>query len=212
MPGYGWVFVQASNHLNIGVGTVTSGTKAKPAEAKALFNRWLPTLQERWGFTQEHLVDQPLGAALPMAFNRQPLYGGGLMLLGDAAGLVSPFTGEGIAAAMVSARIAAETITSALAQNRPDRRELALRAYPERLLAEYGGYYTLGRGFVTLIEHPKVMQLCTKYGLPRPTLMRLVNKMLSGMYEPHGGDWMDRLIALAARLAPADGLRSGGTR
>jgi len=68
---------------------------------------------------------------------------------------------------------------------------------------DLGGYYTLGRVFVKLIEHPQVMHVCTRYGLPRPLLMKFVLKLLSDCYEPRGGDMVDRTISALARLAPA---------
>ena len=203
MPGYGWVFPVSGNQLNVGVGAVSRSAKTKHGNGRELLGRWLATLERRWGFSQQDVLERPVGAALPMAFSRQPLYAGGLVLLGDAAGMVSPFDGEGVAYAMQSARFAAEAIAEAITRPTPDTRERALRVYPARMKQDLGGYFSLGRVFVYLIEHPRVMHLCTTYGLPRPTLMRLVNKLISDMYEPRGGDWMDRLIATAARLAPA---------
>ena len=82
-------------------------------------------------------------------------------------------------------------------------RERALATYGARMKDDLGGYYTLGRVFVKLIEHPQVMRVCTRYGLPRPTIMKLTHKLLADCYEPHGGDWADRTIAALARLAPA---------
>ena len=70
------------------------------------------------------------GAALPMAFNRQPHYTKGLLLVGDAGGLVNPFNGEGIAYAMESGQIAADVIVQAHARATPAQRELALQRYP----------------------------------------------------------------------------------
>jgi hypothetical protein len=67
---------------------------------------------------------------------------------------------------------------------------------------EMGGYFTLGRIFVELIEHPAVMGVCTRYGLGRPMLMRFTMKLLSGLYEPRGGDVMDRVIQALTRMAP----------
>ena len=66
-----------------------------------------------------------------------------------------------------------------------------------------GGYYTLGRVFVSLIEHPEVMRLCTRYGLPRKRLMRLVTKLLSDGWERRGGDPTDHLIQILSRMVPA---------
>ena len=106
-----------------------------------------------------------------MGFNRQPHYGRGLLLVGDAGGMINPFNGEGIAYAMESAEIAATAMAEAHEQAGSPAAERALESYP-KLKAELGGYYTLGRAFVKLIGHPRVMRVCTTYGLPRRTLMR----------------------------------------
>ncbi len=55
---------------------------------------------------------------------------------------------------------------------------------------------------MTLIEHPKVMRLCTRYGLPRPTLMRFTMKLLAHLYDTRDGDWMDKAISTLAKVAP----------
>ena len=68
--------------------------------------------------------------------------------------------------------------------------------------SDLGGYYGMGRAFAAIIEHPSVMRACTKYGLPRPTIMWITHKLLSDVYEPHGGDWADRILATMARVAP----------
>ena len=72
-----------------------------------------------WGFTEENRTEPIRGAALPMGFNRTPHYTRGLLLAGDAGGMVNPFNGEGIPYAMESGEIAARVITQALA--RPDQ-------------------------------------------------------------------------------------------
>ncbi len=69
--------------------------------------------------------------------------------------------------------------------------------------AAYGGYYTLGRVFVQLIGNPQVMQLATKYGLPRPLLMKFTLKLLANLTDPRGGDALDRVINGLSRMAPA---------
>jgi geranylgeranyl reductase family protein len=203
MPGYGWVFPEMGGLVNVGVGTVTSRARPTKTNYRAMLSKWLGSLGPRWGFTTDDVVDEPRSAALPMAFSRQPLYARGLILVGDAGGMVSPFDGEGIAYALQSARYAAAAIKQALARPAGADRDAALRSYCDRLKSSLGGYFSLGRVFVKLIEHPAVMRVCTRYGLPRPALMRLVMKLLSDLYEPRGGDWMDRTIATLARMAPA---------
>jgi menaquinone-9 beta-reductase len=66
-----------------------------------------------------------------------------------------------------------------------------------------GGYYTLGRAFVKLIGHPPVMHACTKYGLPRKTLMRFTLKLLANLTDSRDGDAMDKIINSLSKIAPA---------
>ena len=118
-----------------------------------------------------------------MAFNRQPHYTKGLLLVGDAGGMVNPFNGEGIAYAMESGQIAADVIVQAT-PGHPGQRELALQRLPAVLKDTYGGYYTLGRAFVKLIGNPKVMKIATQRGLTHPMLMRFTLKMLANLTDP----------------------------
>ena len=143
------------------------------------------------------------GAALPMGFNRTPHYARGLMLVGDAGGMVNPFNGEGIAYAMEAGRIAADVAVQALSRPTQQARERTLLRYPEILRDTYGGYYTLGRYFVKMIGNPAFMKYATKYGLPRPLLMRFTLKMLANLTDPSHGDAMDRLVNGLSRIAPA---------
>lgn len=203
LPGYGWIFPLGDGTANVGLGSVSSTATATKVDYRELLHRWLAGTPAHWGFTPEGQVGPVRGAALPMAFNRKPLYSRGVLLVGDAGGMVSPFNGEGIAYAMQAARRAAEIVVQAHARRTPAARDAVLATYPRVMADELGGYFQLGRVFVRLIEQPAIMRLCTRYGLPRPALMRLVMKLLSDVYEPRGGQASDRLIATLARIAPA---------
>jgi len=203
LPGYGWIFALGDGTVNVGLGSVSSTAAATKIDYKQLFATWMRNVPEEWGFTEENQRGKVRGAALPMAFNRKPIYDRGLMLVGDAGGMVSPFNGEGIAYAMQAARVAADTIAQSRARTTTSSREAALRRYPEIMRQDLGGYYTLGKYFVKIIEHPQVMRLCTRYGLPRPLLMKFTVKLLSDCYEPRGGDLVDRVISGLTKIVPA---------
>lgn len=203
MPGYGWIFGLGDGTANVGLGSVSSRASATKIDYKDLLQRWVANCPPEWGFTPENQVGPVRSAALPMGFNRKPHYTRGLLLVGDSGGMVSPFNGEGIAYAMQAARRAAEVIVQARARTTDVSREATLATYPKIMADELGGYYTLGRVFVKLIEHPEVMRVCTRYGLPRPALMRLTLKLLSDVWEPRGGDLSDRFIATLSKIAPA---------
>lgn len=200
MPGYGWVFGVGDGTSNVGLGILNSSTSFQNVDYRDLLMRWVKSMPAEYGFTPEDMTTQIRGAALPMGFNRTPHYTRGLMLVGDSGGMVNPFNGEGIAYAMESGRIAAETIVAARGHQNVDE---ALSRYPQRLKEEWGGYYTLGRVFVKLIGNDKVMKIATEKGLPHPTLMRFTLKLLANLTEPYGGDAMDRLINALTKVAPA---------
>ncbi len=203
MPGYGWIFSLGDGTANVGLGSVSSTAAATKVDYKDLFARWMENTPEEWEFTPDNQIGPVRGAALPMGFNRGPLYTRGLMLVGDSGGMVSPFNGEGIAYAMQAGRTAAAAIAQSVARPTLYARHRALATYPRAMREDLGGYYTLGRYFVRLIEHPEVMRICTRYGLPRPLIMRFTLKLLSDSYEHSGGDVVDRVISALTKIVPA---------
>ncbi len=204
LPGYGWIFGMGDGTCNVGLGILNTSSAFGRTDYKDLLKRWLDNTPQEWGFRDENMTSPVRGAALPMGFNRQPHYTRGLLLVGDAGGMVNPFNGEGIAYAIESAEIAADAIADAHYRGvGTTSAERALDSYPLRLKAQLGGYYTLGRAFVRLIGHPQVMGVCTKYGLPRKTLMKFTLKLLANLTDSTDGDAMDRLINSLSRIAPA---------
>lgn len=102
MPGgYAWVFPKG-DHLSLGVGSFRGGARG--------LRRRLQALVAGLGLPAGHV--RPRGHALPLYRRRQRLQAGGLLLAGDAAGLVDPLSGEGIRHALASGRLAAEAILS----------------------------------------------------------------------------------------------------
>ncbi|KDO09753.1 geranylgeranyl reductase family protein [Amycolatopsis mediterranei] len=203
LPGYGWAFPLGDGTVNVGLGMLSTSASFRNTDYRALLRQWLDGTPEEWGYREENAIGKVGGAGLPMGFNRTPHYRDGLLLLGDAGGMVSPFNGEGISAAMESAQIAAEVVVQALARREGPSRERALEAYPRAVGELMGGYYQLGNVFAKIIGKPKIMHACTKYGLRVNKLLPLVYKGLSGCYDAKGGDGVDRLIAALAKVTPS---------
>jgi menaquinone-9 beta-reductase len=204
LPGYGWIFGMGDGRVNVGLGVLNSSSAFGKTNYRTMLTDWLATTPADWNLRDESGADGPiLGAALPMGFNRVPHYTRGVLLVGDSGGMVNPFNGEGIAYAMESGELAAEVAVQALARAAGPQREQALRQYPMELKARYGGYSRLGGGFVKLIGHPEVMRIATRHGMPHPTLMRFVLKLLANLTDPRGGDAMDRIINGLTKVAPA---------
>jgi menaquinone-9 beta-reductase len=203
LPGYGWIFGMGDGTSNVGLGLLNTSAAFGNVDYRDLLRRWLAGMPAEWGFTEENRTQPVRGAALPMGFNRTPHYTRGLLLTGDAGGMVNPFNGEGIAYAMEAGELAAEVIAQALARPDAAGAERVLQAYPQALKDAYGGYYALGRRFVQAIGSPRVMQFATRHGMPRPALMRFTLKLLANLTEPRGGDAADRVINALSKMTPA---------
>jgi menaquinone-9 beta-reductase len=202
LPGYGWIFGVGDGTSNVGLGLLNTSDAFKNIDYRDLLRRWVKGMPAEWGYTEENMTGPIRGAALPMAFNRQPHYTRGLLLVGDAGGVINPFNGEGIAYAMETARIAAEVIAQALSRATAAQCERVLRDYPGILKDAYGGYFTLGRLFVEAIGKPGVMKFATRHGMPHPALMRFAMKLLANLTDRRG-DASDRIINALSKVAPS---------
>ncbi len=203
LPGYGWIFGMGDGTSNVGLGLLNTSDAFGNIDYRALLKRWLASMPPEWGLTEENRTQPVRGAALPMGFNRTPHYTRGLVLVGDAGGMVNPFNGEGIAYAMESGELAARSVIQALARPTAAGTERVLQSYPAALKQAYGGYYTLGRTFVKAIGHPSFMKFATRHGIKRPAVMRMTMKLLGNLTEPRDGDAVDRLINALSKMSPA---------
>jgi flavin-dependent dehydrogenase len=110
-PGYGWIFPGPGGTANVGLGVGTKADRRSGSGAVRLLPAYL-----------DHLVDlglldripgslpPRLGGWLKMGMVGTTAAAGRVLLVGDAAGLVNPLQGEGIAQAMTSGRAAAEAV------------------------------------------------------------------------------------------------------
>lgn len=123
--GYGWIFPKG-DHLNVGLGGYRHvGPKLRTG---------LRSLVRFWGHDPEALRGVR-GHHLPWRRETSPLMDGNVLLVGDAAGLLDPLTGEGILAAVRSAQLAAAAIADYLAGENPGLEAYA-KDVEEEILAD----------------------------------------------------------------------------
>ena len=202
LPGYGWVFGMGDGTSNVGLGILSTVNAGASSDYRSMLRAWVESTPEEWGLREENAAGGIGGAALPMGFNRTPVYRDGLLLVGDAGGMVNPFNGEGISYAMQSASMAAQHVVQALARPEGPSRERALEGYPAAVRADLASYYRLGNRFAHALGHPWLVQYTARYGLPRRTLMRFLLKLLAGLHDGRDGDAMDRTMELLLRVTP----------
>lgn len=199
LPGYGWIFPLDDGLVNVGWGLISTSRHFQTTSYRTVLDHWVSGFPAEWGMGRDTMVGTPKGAGLPMAHNRHPHVVKGAVLVGDSAGMVNPFNGEGISYAIEASGMAAD----AIARAHRSGLESDLRRYPRALAAEWGGYFTLGRLFLEVMGNPVVMQLCTRYGMPRRRLMEFVFRTMAHLVEPDSRRLTDVLVTTLARVVPA---------
>ena len=130
-PGYGWLFPGADGAANVGIG-VGLGHQRQQAQLRGEMDRFCSMLRAAGDLAGEAQRGSVIGGWLRMGGTGTPPAAGNVLLVGDAAGLVNPLQGEGIAPAMVSARLAARAVLAD-----PTR---AAQLYSEAVTEAFGRY------------------------------------------------------------------------
>jgi geranylgeranyl reductase family protein len=118
LPGYFWIFPLPDGTANVGVGMRSDHVSSRKINLK---NEMLsiiqtnPILKER--FKNAELIDEIKGYGLPLGSKKRKISGERFMLVGDAASLIDPFTGEGVGNAMLSGKLAAEQAAKCISKN-----------------------------------------------------------------------------------------------
>jgi geranylgeranyl reductase family protein len=176
--GYGWVFAKG-DHVNVGVG----GWESEGPRVR----EHLARLCGEHGIDPESLRDVR-GHRLPMRRSIEGLTDGRTLLVGDAAGLVDPLTGDGMYEALLSARLA----TDAILAGRPHE-------YPARLAEHHARHLAASWTAKAIVDrHPRVVFSLTR------VLWPVVQQLLTGeLHSPGearaGSRWTLKALAALAR-------------
>ena len=165
-----------------------------------LFDEFASTLPDHWQIDPTRPVAPPTGGRLPMAGSIQPKAGENWLAVGDAAGSVNPFNGEGIDYAYETGRLAAGLFAEAgTGGNR------VLARYPDFLQEEYGLYFKVARIFARVIGNPALIRELTRVGMRSQPLMEWALRIMANlMREDERGtaEMAYRAIASTVRLLP----------
>ncbi|MCB9496818.1 MAG: NAD(P)/FAD-dependent oxidoreductase [Fibrobacteria bacterium] len=136
IPGYFWIFPLEDGKANVGLGMLDHDIKARDVDLRELLAKAIanPLFQER--FARAKPMERPVQWELPLGSKRRRMFGDGWLLAGDAAGLIDPFTGEGVGAAMHSGKMAAHAAKEAI--DAGDVSSAFLQRYDDRFWAYLG--------------------------------------------------------------------------
>lgn len=158
LPGYFWIFPLPGNRANVGIGMIVRDMKKKKINLqKTMFSiiEKHPVFRER--FRNARRVSDVKSWMLPFASRRAKIAGDGYVLVGDAASLVDPFTGEGVGNALTSGKLAARAISEALHSG--DTSGRALSSYPAALFQEIGPEVETNYKLQRLINYPFLLNM-----------------------------------------------------
>jgi geranylgeranyl reductase family protein len=181
--GYGWLFPKG-DHINVGVGGWKSVAGARLRETLDEYTR-------SYGWEPYQLTDLR-GHHLPMQRPGMPLMGGGAALVGDAAGLVDPLSGEGIYTALASSIALAPAVDD----------------YLREVTDDLGGYQlTVERELVPeLVASRALMEVFHAWPAPFTWLARHSDRVWAGMAALVRGDrTYEEIVRGTGPLAPTLG-------
>jgi len=196
MPGYGWLFPVGDGTVNVGVGLLSTTRRAHKINLNELQRAFVDGLPERYHIGHDGQVGPYKSGRLPLGWNVPKPYGPGWLAIGDAAGVINPLTGEGIAYAMETGKMAAGLIAGALA----DGSSAELTAYRTALKDTYAAYYRLGLDFLRLISHPRLFEKLTSMGMTSRAWMSFLVQVMVNVAEPRGGGPGDRTFRAAVKV------------
>jgi geranylgeranyl reductase len=165
---YGWVFPHGE-HTSIGCGSAVKGHSLKEATRK---------LREDAGLGDAETI-RVEGAPLPLKPMRRWDDGRAVLLVGDAAGVVAPSSGEGIYYAMLTGELSADAAEQLLATGSPK----ALKTARKRFMKDHGRVFMI-LGIMQYFwyhtdkRREKFVKMCRDPDVQRLTWESYLNKKL----------------------------------
>jgi geranylgeranyl reductase family protein len=176
MPGYGWVFPAGNGLANIGVGYFK---ERRDTSAAHPFKQFIASKAVSDMLTNAKQVGPVKGYPLRDDFLISPTFADGVLLVGEAAGLVNPLTGEGIDYALESGRIAARRIAGMF--NAGDLSQSQFAAYDAELRTHFQSLFEFCIKVRELCLKPFVLNTLVSVANRRTDLrQRLVSVVLGG--------------------------------
>lgn len=202
VPGYGWVFPLGDGTINVGVGLLSTTRRWKGLNTGDLLDLYVDQAPAYWELSEESRLSRPVGGKLSMGFSGGPVTGANWLLTGDALGSTNPFTGEGIAYAYETGRMAAEAASLALREGDLAR----LHSYRRALDDTYGDYYRVGKVFVKAMGQPAIIRAFITAGFRSRPVMEWAFLVMSNLLPPNEENLSAKIYAAiekAVRIAPA---------
>ncbi len=183
MPGYSWIFPTGEGRANVGTGTRASTVKKGSLSLARVMQRFVannPYARERLRLAE--MVSPVQGHPLRTDLRGTRPYGQRVLVAGEAAGLVNPLSGEGIAYALESGEMAATHARRALESG--DFSEAALSTYGRALRRRYGADHQVARFLRIFFKHPWLLNRLVRRMQQDPDFALTFGLVVIGVESP----------------------------
>ncbi len=170
---YFWIFPLKDGIANVGYGMLSAVTSKHNYNIKEIFKTLIKediVLKNR--FKNAEPLETIKGWGLPFASLKRKCYGDGWLLVGDAASMVSPTTGEGIGTGMQTGFIAAKFIKKAITEN--NFSESVFKNYDREIYKRMNDDINLFK--LSMFFSPNMMNWVMNHIIPLPYFKKLFQK------------------------------------
>jgi geranylgeranyl reductase family protein len=195
LPAYGWVFPLPDGSANVGVDLPHTPSLEACPDLRPAYAAFVERLRRtRPGF--EHAVEEApaVGALLPEAMQGFRAGAPGLLAVGDAAGLITPYSGEGILYALESAELAAWAVTSHQASAD------VVRAYARTLHDGYAFQLRSSLRIMKAMRKAPLAAAAAAVGFRSPRALRAGVRVMAYLIEEDGSSTVSKGYRAARRL------------
>ncbi len=197
VAGYGWVIPLGDGTVNVGVGVLSTYRDVRGINALKLLDSFAHGIAGRWQLDPGEQLKAPTRFRVPLAGSVGPKMGPTFLVVGDAAGAASPFNGDGVNAALMSGRLAAEVLDDALTAGN----STTLQRYPTMLADEVGRYHQVGRLAARLLGRPTILRPALRLGVRSDRVAGAVLRIATNeLRDGHPGG-AERAYALASTIS-----------
>ena len=171
LPGYFWVFPLPGNKVNVGIGMLSSYVSKRKPNLKKKLKEIIenhPNIRDR--FKNAKALEEVKGFGLPLGSKKRNLSGDCFLLLGDAALLINPLSGEGIANAIRSGRVAADYLKSASG----DYSGKSMKTYDREIYRRMWGELRLNYWIQIAMRNPTLCNFIVKRAIGNSLVQDLV--------------------------------------
>ena len=195
LPAYGWVFPLPDGSANVGVDLPHTPSLAACPGLRPAYAAFVQRLRrDRPGFEDAAEEAPPQGALLPEAMEGFRAGAPGLLAVGDAAGLITPYSGEGILYALESAELAAHAIVSHAASSD------VVRAYATALHDGYAFQLRTALGIMKAMRRRSLAGAAAAIGFRSSRALRAGVRVMAYLIDDDPTSTVSKGYRLARRM------------